>query len=61
MANDGLGAGTVHRINFGVPGNAELPLAADMDQDGIDDIGLWTPRRSGTTVPEDAEWMIPIV
>ena len=34
-------------INFGFTGNPELPVAADMDQDGIDDIGLWVPDRAG--------------
>ena len=48
--------GPIQQIQFGFPGNAEIPLAADMDMDGIDDIGLFVPRRSGTTVEQDAEW-----
>jgi len=39
-------------INWGFPGVGEIPLAADMDGDGITDIGLWVPGRAGT-VPED--------
>ncbi len=39
-------------INFGFPGVGEIPLAADMDGDGITDVGLWVPGRAGT-VPED--------
>src|SRR5262249_21013730 len=42
-------------INFGFPGVAEIPLAADMDQDGITDIGLWDPGRAGTTTADIAE------
>ncbi len=34
-------------INFGFPGVGEVPLAADMDHDGITDIGLWVPGRAG--------------
>jgi len=39
-------------INWGFPGVGEIPLAADMDGDGITDIGLWVPGRAGT-VPQD--------
>ena len=35
----------------------EKPLAADMDQDGIDDIGLWNPSSS-TAPPGTAEWHV---
>jgi len=37
-------------------GVRERPVAADIDQDGIDDIGLWTPDRSGATPEEACEW-----
>ncbi len=30
-------------ISFGMPGTADRPVAADMDLDGIDDLGLWVP------------------
>jgi hypothetical protein len=39
-------------INFGFPGVLERPMAADMDRDGIDDLGLWVPGSSGGV----AEW-----
>jgi hypothetical protein len=42
-----------YKINFGFPGVGEVPLAADLDQDGVTDIGLWLPGNSGT-VPQDA-------
>jgi hypothetical protein len=44
------------QINFGFIGVRERPLAADLDQDGIDDIGLWSPDQSGVTPNEGAEW-----
>ena len=50
----GVGA----QITFGAPGVKERPVAADMDQDGIDDIGLWIPNTGtdlGTT-----EWRFVI-
>lgn len=37
-------------------GDRERPVAHDMNQDGIDDIGLWVPDRSGVTSWESAEW-----
>ncbi len=40
----------------GFIGVRERPVAADMDQDGIDDIGLWVPDRSGATPEETSEW-----
>jgi len=41
-------------IKFGFPGVGEIPVAADMNQDGITDIGLWTP--SGTNGDTTAQW-----
>jgi hypothetical protein len=65
LANDGLGgsdtasgasqapAGQADRtLVWGLAGTQDRPLAADMDQDGIDDIGLWLP--AATTTP--ATW-----
>lgn len=43
---------------FGFAGVRERPAAADMDQDGIDDFGLWVPDRSGVTAIETGEWFI---
>lgn len=45
-------------ILFGFPGVSEKPIAADMDQDGITDIGLMVPGRSTITPPELSEWYI---
>ncbi len=41
---------------FGFIGVREKPVAADMDQDGIDDIGLWVPDRAGVAPVENGEW-----
>jgi hypothetical protein len=43
-------------IDFGFIGTREKPVAADMDQDGIDDIGLWVPDRAGVAPEEQGEW-----
>ena len=32
------------------------PVAADMDQDGITDMGVYTPDGSGATGTESSEW-----
>ena len=51
--------GVVDRVaSFGFAGVRERPVAADMDQDGIDDFGLWVPDRSGVTPGEAGEWFI---
>jgi hypothetical protein len=43
-------------IHFGFPGVTAQPVAADMDQDGITDIGLFVPGRMGVTPAGEAEW-----
>jgi hypothetical protein len=43
-------------IGFGFIGTRERPVAADMDRDGIDDIGLWAPDRAGVAPAEQGEW-----
>lgn len=43
-------------FSFGFPGARERPVAADMNRDGFDDIGLWTPDRTTQTPGDDAEW-----
>ncbi|REK09450.1 MAG: hypothetical protein DWQ37_18610 [Planctomycetota bacterium] len=43
-------------INWGLPGVSEKPIAADMDQDGITDIGLYIPGRDGVLPLESGEW-----
>jgi hypothetical protein len=65
LASDGLGdadtaAGATtptggmadHTLAWGLPGTQDRPVTADMDQDGIDDIGLWVPNMTTAT----AEW-----
>ena len=43
-------------FRFGFIGVRERPVAADMDQDGFDDLGLWVPDREGVMHNEHAEW-----
>ena len=43
-------------FRFGFIGVRERPVAADMDGDGFDDLGLWVPDRGGMTLRESAEW-----
>jgi hypothetical protein len=61
---DGMGDGIprswvpgaeVH-YQFGFIGVREKPVAAEMDGDGIDDIGLWVPDRAGVSPEENGEW-----
>ncbi len=47
-------ADVMFRVGF--IGVRERPVAADMDQDGFDDLGLWLPDRSGAVPREDGEW-----
>ncbi len=49
---------TTFRIGNGFPfiGVRDRPVAGDVDGDGIDDIGLWVPDRSGVLPSEAAEW-----
>ena len=42
-------------INFGFAGVGGVPVAADMNQDGLTDLGLYQPRTSGSSV-QDGEW-----
>ena len=43
-------------FHFGFIGVRERPIAADMDQDGIDDFGLWVPDREGSADRPDGQW-----
>lgn len=43
-------------IDLNFIGVRERPVAADMDQDGFVDVGLWVPDRSGATPEEAGEW-----
>ena len=65
LSLDSRGGGFAHpvptnvfTIGSGQPfiGVRERPVAGDMDGDGIDDIGLWVPDRSGVTPTQAAEW-----
>ena len=40
----------------GFAGVRERPLAADMNADGVDDLGLWVPDGSLLTPGQEAEW-----
>jgi hypothetical protein len=49
--------GTIdQQFQFGFIGVGERPVAADMNQDGIEDVGLWVPAREGVTPRQGAEW-----
>ena len=48
--------GADETLVWGFPGVLDRPVAADMDQDGIDDIGLWVPRNSAQDNRPIAEW-----
>ncbi|MFH1268179.1 MAG: hypothetical protein ABIK89_20870, partial [Planctomycetota bacterium] len=60
FANAGLGVEPVVptvTLNFlQFIGTRERPVAADMNQDGIDDLGLWVPDRSGVLPETGGEW-----
>ena len=60
LNNPALGTGvngTIDRtFRFGFAGPGERPVAADMNQDGIEDVGLWMPARDGITPRGQAEW-----
>jgi subtilisin-like proprotein convertase family protein len=40
----------------GFPGVRERPVAADMNGDGVDDIGLWVPDGSALVPGDQGEW-----
>jgi hypothetical protein len=44
-----------HTFHFGFIGVRERPVAADMNADGFDDLGLWVPDREGQ-IPNRGEW-----
>ncbi len=43
-------------INWGLPGVLEQPVAADMDSDGITDIGLYLPGQAATLPSHSGNW-----
>ncbi len=56
LANDGFDDANDRSLVWGFPGVLDQPVAADMDQDGIDDIGLWVPRDSATPPAPLSQW-----
>jgi hypothetical protein len=49
--------GTIDQsFKFGFIGPGERPVAADMNQDNIEDIGIFVPARDGVPPTEGAEW-----
>jgi Ca2+-binding RTX toxin-like protein len=47
-----------HIYGFGFAGAKSRPVAADMDADGITDVGLWVPDRDGVDNEGISEWYI---
>ncbi len=43
-------------FRFGFIGVRERPVAADMNKDGFEDLGLWVPDREGVVPTEGSEW-----
>lgn len=61
LANDGLGdffgnANADQTLVWGLPGVLDRPVVADMDQDGVDDLGMWVPRTGAGQDRVVAEW-----
>lgn len=53
----GLNGAIEDSFRFGFPSTNERPVAADLNQDGYEDIGLFVPNRTG--VPHEvAEWYL---
>jgi hypothetical protein len=48
--------GSIFTLVWGYPGVLDKPIVADMNQDGIDDLGLWVPRDSASVPQRVAEW-----
>jgi hypothetical protein len=55
LANNGFGSAD-RTLLWGLPGTQDRPLAADLDQDGIDDIGLWLPGAA--SVPAKFRFLV---
>lgn len=41
---------------YGFPGVRERPVAADMNADGVDDLGLWVPDGTTLVPGDEGEW-----
>lgn len=60
LAPAGFDGNADDSLVWGFPGVLDRPVAADMDQDGVDDIGLWVPRDSAQLPRAGAEWFFLI-
>jgi hypothetical protein len=56
FASNGLTGNTDATIQFDLPGTFQKAIAADMNEDGIDDVGLFVSRREAVPPNEAAEW-----
>jgi hypothetical protein len=56
LASNGLTGVADKTIQFDVAGTFQKAVAADMNADGIDDIGLFVSRREAIGPTESAEW-----
>lgn len=45
-------------FGFGFAGVRERPVAADWDQDGLDDLGLWVPDGDGSSPSGQSDWYL---
>jgi hypothetical protein len=54
--NPGINGVINRTFKFGFIGPGERPVAADMNQDGMEDLGLFVPARDGVPPSEGAEW-----
>ncbi|MEZ6115487.1 MAG: Ig-like domain-containing protein [Pirellulaceae bacterium] len=56
--SNGVPNGAVHRILYSdISGVLARPVAADMNQDGITDIGLWSPANDGSNTGNYFFWV----
>jgi hypothetical protein len=58
--NPGIDGTIEKQFRFGFAGPGERPVAADMNQDGIEDVGLWMPANDGIAPRGQAEWFFLI-
>src|SRR5262245_61570778 len=56
LASNGLTGVADKTIQFDIAGSFQKAIAADMNGDGIDDIGLFVSRREAIVPSESAEW-----
>jgi hypothetical protein len=56
VANHGFRMGVPGLGTWGFPGVRERPVAADMNGDGVDDLGLWVPDGTAILPGDQGEW-----